>query len=119
MVKTETVDGLEKLENSLYKPYVLENDFEQYHPNLPSVERNETLIRLQLQLPPRVHGNNDQNTICKVNAMFNLASLRIDRSYQQHSNRYQYLIEQGCKYLIKGLNGIIFHTLENQWVGDF
>ena len=50
--------------------------------------------------------------------MFNLVSLQMAHGYKQESHRYRYLIEQGCKDLIKGLNGAIFQTLAKQWVDN-
>ena len=62
---------------------------------------------------------------CIVNAIFNFAKMLIDNNDQyqlQHADLHNYLrsmIEQGCKHLIKGLNGAIFFELSNEWVGNF
>ena len=57
-----------------------------------------------------------QRIISKVNGMFNSASELIDRNPSKYC---QYLIEQGCKDLIIGLDDAIFLTIQKQWIGDF
>ena len=108
--------GLNDMPNSCLlhvgKAYLLENQhFKQYNQSI-------TLYQTAIQLC----GNHDQHIVCKVNAMFNLASLLIDYDEYQYPNRYnysRYLIEQACKDLIKRLNGIIVFALENEWIGSF
>ena len=105
--------GLERFPTSfvlhLGKAYLLQNDhFKQYNQSIK-------LYQTAIQFPVRDYTN--KFTIRKVNAMFNLASIFIDQG--EYENHHRYLIEQGCKDLIKGLNGIIFFILENHWVGNF
>ena len=78
---------------------MLQNDFEQYH---ASVKLYQTAINTSLS----TYGSSDQNTICKVNAMFNLVSLQIDHdhNHQQHSNRSQRI------YVIQAPQVTMYHT---------
>ena len=111
--------GIDDIPNSCLlhvgKAYLLQNHhFKQYN-------QSATLYQTAIQLP--ASNNHEENTLRKVNAMLNLASLLID--HVQYRTRYrqnytQYLIEQGCRDLvINGVNGAIFFLLKNEWVGNF
>ena len=113
--------GLNELPNSCLlhvgKAYLLQNEnFKQYNQSITIYKKAIALC------------DNNTNRVEKVNAMFNLASLLIDHNRYQYQLQYkiqqnysqlQYLIEQGCKELIIGLNGVMFFMLENEWVGNF
>ena len=98
------------------KAYLLQNEhFKQYDESI-------ALYQHAIQLC----GDIGQRSVCKVNAMLNLANLLIDHDQYKYANSHnynhselQYLIESGCTSLIKALNGAFFFMLQRDWVGNF
>ena len=111
--------GLNELPNSgllrLGKAYLLQNDyFKQYKQSIKMYKLAIKLCRI------------DDIPICKVNAMFNLASLLMDQHSDRNSdpdsnqiNFSKMLVTRACKRFIRELSGGYFSLINHDWVGNF